>query len=228
MAVNYQQNYYELAGDWNQYESDKLLYLKNYIGITLFGVPEGENSIDENGAYVFESKNAELVNKIFDKVKEHGTQPKDNSVLCTVIYSCMYLEDNIPSQEVIAPEELVFLRPVFKVCKSESDSWFIDTEARVYKTWKDYLTGTNLPSCTLIVPKDGEYKANLRETWSESHSSVYVEKYRKSGNKLTKVLDCSSAIVGLGAVGVIAAAPFVPVIGATTVAACKFKRIKIY
>ncbi|XP_023245581.1 uncharacterized protein LOC106637191 isoform X2 [Copidosoma floridanum] len=231
IATNYQQNYYEISSDWNKYNADEHVYLKNYIGYALYGPPEypdvcnDQKDEEKNGAYFYKEKGAiELIDSIFHKVIEHGTQlTEEEEVLCSAIYCCIYDDSSLSQYDVSQLHETIQIIPIFKVQKciqkkvekklvTECQVWFIDTEARVYNGWKDYLTHNNLPTCTMVAPKNGIYQADLKEVWSDKTSAVWVEAHRiNTTRKITNAVDIASTLVNLGCIGIGVAAIFNPI-----------------
>ncbi|XP_008201867.1 uncharacterized protein LOC100678274 [Nasonia vitripennis] len=223
LAVNYQQNFYEVSSDWNKYKIDEHQYLKNYIGYALYGPPEYEELCGdtEDGAYIYKENGAmQLIDTIYDKIVEHGTQmTEEKEVLCSILYTCIYDEGSLPNCDEHKLHELVFIRPVFKIQKNIKEkkevklkAWYIDTEARVYKNWNDFLKNNNMPTCIMIAPKDGIYQADLKEVWSDKTSTVWVETHSNNATrKYTSAVDVASTLVNFGCVGIGIAAMFNPI-----------------
>ena len=223
LALNYQQNFYEISSDWNKYNLDEHIYLKNYIGYALYGPPEFEEVCDdsEDGMYLYKEKGCmELIDIIYNKIVEHGTQMTENKeVLCSILYTCMYEENSLVGCDEHKLQELIFIRPIFKIQKNIKkkndiicENWYVDTESRVYKSWKDFLSNNNMPPCTMIAPKDGIYQADLKEVWSDKMSSVCVEVHKNnSTKKITNAVDWASTVVNFGCVTIGIAAVFNPI-----------------
>ncbi|KAJ8683146.1 hypothetical protein QAD02_018938 [Eretmocerus hayati] len=229
-AVHYQQNVYEISSDWNKYSLDEHLYLKNYVSYALYGPPDFDEVEEdcEDKLYKYNDSEAQpLIETIYTKIVEHGTQLSDEKeVLCNVLYSCIYDEGAISQCDELKVHELIHIIPVFKVQKNvklkdkiELQNWYIDTEARVYKNWRDYLKNNNLPTCVMISPKDGVYQADLREVWSDTKSAVWVEIQNiHTTRKITSTVDIASTVVNFGCVGVGIAALFNPISGPVLIA----------
>lgn len=229
--MNYQQNFYEVSSDWNTYKPDEHVYLKNYIGYALYGPPEFEEDLcstpDAPGLYVYGDEGASaLIESLYSKISEHGTQLDENNgeVYCSILYNCFYDEGFLgtkKNQDESRLTEAINIIPLFKVQKNikkkKNDvflkqTWYVDTEARVYKSWGDYLKNNNLPTCVMISPKDGVYQADLKELWSDKSSTVWVEThYLHTTKKITSAVDIASTMVNIGCVGVGIAAIFNPI-----------------
>lgn len=189
----------------------------------MYGPPQYEKVVedDEDGVYIYDEPGAsKLIDTIYDKILEHGTQLTDEKeVLCSILYTCVYDESSLPTCEIDRLQELVFVKPVFKLQKNikkknnvEFQTWYVDTDARVYKDWKDYLKNNNLPTCTMVAPKDGIYQADLKEIWSDKTSNVWVECLNiNTTRKITSAVDVASTLVNVGCVGIGIAAIFNPI-----------------
>ena len=103
------------------------------------------------------------------------------------------------------------------------EHYYIDDDARVYKSWSNYLTTNVLPPCIMVLPFDGEYQGEEEEQWSEEKSYVWVETHKSPAcsNKYLGVLDTAATLIGIGSMG---AALFNPV-GASVAIAGKLKQV---
>lgn len=161
-----------------------------------------------------------LIESLYNKISEHGTQLNDErEVYCSILYNCFYDESSISKCDESNLTEMINIIPLFKVQKNLQkkkdiilQTWYIDTEGRVYKDWNDYLKNNNLPTCVIISPKDGIYQADLKEVWSEKTSTVWVEAHNiNTTKKITTAVDIASTVVNIGCVGVGIAAIFNPI-----------------
>jgi len=88
--------------------------------------------------------------------------------------------------------------------KADYEIWYIDTCGRVYKSWLDYVENNNLPKCTMILPKDGFYQADVFYPITEDYSTVWLEITESPACRWTSVIcsemDVVSNIAGLGTV----------------------------
>lgn len=98
--------------------------------------------------------------------------------------------------------------------KADYEIWYIDTCGRVYKSWIDYVENNNLPKCTMILPKDGFYQADISYPITEDYSTVWLEITESPACKWTSIIcnrvDVVSGIAGLSTVGLGVASLFTP------------------
>ncbi|XP_028048403.2 uncharacterized protein LOC105832085 isoform X1 [Monomorium pharaonis] len=106
------------------------------------------------------------------------------------------------------------------------ETWYIDTNARVYKTWADYKKNNNLPQCTMVVPKDGFYQADPDYPITEEYSTVWLEIMDSPActwkAKICNGIDIASSVIGIGTVGLGVASlltPLAPVVIVSGIAA---------
>ncbi|KAM0728469.1 hypothetical protein ACS0PU_005251 [Formica fusca] len=90
--------------------------------------------------------------------------------------------------------------------------WYIDICGRVYKSWADYIENNNLPKCTMVVPKDGFYQANLSYPITEDYSTVWLEVIDSPActwtTRICSGMDVISSITGFGTAGLCVASLF--------------------
>ncbi|XP_051161660.1 uncharacterized protein LOC127281798 [Leptopilina boulardi] len=244
-ATRYQQDFYELLSDFNEYDPQKSYILKNCIGIILYGPPKAEeNQNYEDGDSLFQYKPMQMkkIDRLFLKIAEHGTQ-ENKMILCGLIYNVIFDDKAIKLvNEIIHKEEdfngdclvkYVNPIPVFKVLKTtiikndetkvngiKMEIYYIDTNERVYKNWEGYLTNNVLPRCIMVVPYNGEYQGDESEQWTEEMSYIRLEIHESPAcrNKIFTKLDASSTVISLGGMAVCAASLVTPV-GAIALAA---------
>ncbi|GAB1866187.1 DUF4781 domain-containing protein [Camponotus japonicus] len=98
--------------------------------------------------------------------------------------------------------------------KADYEIWYIDIGGRVYKSWIDYVENNNLPKCTMVLPKDGLYQADVSYPVTEDYSTVWLEIRESPACTLTSTIcngvDIASGIAGLGATGLCVAGMFTP------------------
>lgn len=130
-ATRYQQDYYELLSDWNEYDSETPHILKNCIGTILFGPPKvdenEELTTNENTLFKYKSAQMKKIDSMYDKIAEHGIQ-KNKKILCGLIYNVLFDDKAIKAViNIIRKEEnfngdclMNFLSPVplFRVLKN--------------------------------------------------------------------------------------------------------------
>lgn len=92
---------------------------------------------------------------------------------------------------------------------------YIDTTARVYKDWADYITNcNNLPQCTMVIPKNGDYQADTSQPITEDYSTVWLDIMDSPACKLTskvcKGMDIVNSVIGVSTIGLGVASIFTP------------------
>lgn len=94
------------------------------------------------------------------------------------------------------------------------ETWYIDSNARVYKNWTDYIKNNNLPACTMVLPKDGFYQPDPIYPITEDYSTVWLEITESPActwkAKILNGMDIASNVVGFGTVGLSVASMFTP------------------
>ncbi|KAI1731953.1 hypothetical protein Ddc_00798 [Ditylenchus destructor] len=91
---------------------------------------------------------------------------------------------------------------------------FVDSHARFYHTWNNFLHHNDLPECYIVYPKDGVYEKEDGPCQIEadfSHACGFKQ-------KLLMATDIASAVIGLTATGATIAAAMTPV-GAAVISA---------
>ncbi|KAL6444027.1 hypothetical protein ACFW04_001757 [Cataglyphis niger] len=98
--------------------------------------------------------------------------------------------------------------------EEDYEIWYIDICGRVYENWTDYIKNNNLPPCTMVVPKDGVYQADLSYPVTEDNSTVWLEVIDSPACALTtricNKMDIVSTIAGFGTAGLGVASLFTP------------------
>ncbi|KAK1129442.1 hypothetical protein K0M31_019169 [Melipona bicolor] len=110
------------------------------------------------------------------------------------------------------------LNPIFKIkfskCK-EQQTWYIDIEGRVYKSWIQYKEENTLPPCIMVLPKDGFYQPDENFEITEECSTVWLEILDSPAcNTLHTFLnigDTASSVIGIVGLGLGAASMLTPV-----------------
>ena len=110
------------------------------------------------------------------------------------------------------------LRPIFKIKSSkceEQQTWYIDTEGRVYKNWMWYKENNTLQACTMVLPKDGFYQPDENFEITEEYSTVWLEILDSPAcSTLQTILnmgDRASSILGVVGLGLGVASMLTPV-----------------
>ncbi|XP_058808458.1 uncharacterized protein LOC131674033 isoform X2 [Phymastichus coffea] len=197
-AVKYQQNFYELSSDWNSYGLDEHIYLKKYIGYALYGPPKIDVDCRYliSDYYAYEEQAMTVIESIYDQIVKHGTQiTNKKEVLCSVLYICIYDETSLRYCDESKLNEQIVIHPIFKVQKCIKKNGILTYE-----------------NCMMIVPKDGFYQGNLKETWCETSCPVWVEIHNNNKNKkIINAIDAVSTLASIGTVGIGVAAIFNPI-----------------
>lgn len=98
--------------------------------------------------------------------------------------------------------------------KANYEIWYIDIGGRVYKSWTDYVENNNLPKCTMVLPKDGCYQADVSYPVTEDYSTVWLEIRESPACTWTSAIcngmDIVSGIAALGTTGLCVAGMFTP------------------
>lgn len=98
--------------------------------------------------------------------------------------------------------------------EADYEIWYIDICGRVYENWADYIENNNLPPCTMVVPKDGVYQADLSYPVTEDNSIVWLEVIDSPACALTtricNGMDIVSIIAGVGTAGLGVLSLFTP------------------
>lgn len=187
-------------------------------------------------------KAEEIIDKIYDQICKCTVQI-DNSqpIYLGIIYNMIFRpKTNVKPKKKEKKEEAktevkeeekqltVSPIPIFNIKKSipkksEKDAkekeilyetWYIDSSARVYKTWTDYIKNNTLPQCTMVLPKDGAYQSDPNYPVAEDYSTVWLEIMESPActwkAKICNGMDIASNVIGLGTVGLSVISLFTP------------------
>ncbi|XP_068087029.1 uncharacterized protein [Anabrus simplex] len=163
IAKNLQQNllYRFGADDWDLYKKSKRNYLEKTVAYALFGPPKSLTLVDNEGIIGYEPKQIENVRNVCASIirEDVHSEDEDGDTWMSIIFVCT----EIPVHK--KEDLLIATVPVFRVPKKivgHPDSVrFIDSNARVYVNWNDYLLNNPLPKCNICYPKEGIYKADI-------------------------------------------------------------------
>lgn len=232
-----QQEYYELLPEWTRYTENEYKYLKQNIAFAIFG-PPSEKTVDAyetSDLYYFNifdylPSSKKITDIIYDKILKFGevdikTETCTKGVYYGLIYNITFRTKNSSitkkSTEKENEEENrinINLNPIFKIksfkCK-EQQTWYIDIEGRVYKSWIQYKKENTLPPCTMVLPKDGFYQPDENFEITEEYSTVWLEILDSPAcNTLQTFLnigDTASSVIGIVGLGLGAASMLTPV-----------------
>jgi hypothetical protein len=199
-ARNEQQSYFSMPGShiWTKYKQSDYKNLRRNIGFAVFGVP-GE-PIETNDYTGYDERQLSCINTIFDVVKNCKQKHRNQEV----IYVCFLFV-----YAKIGDGHATF--PVICVRKYDFpfhlENVFIDSCARVYKDWQDYMENNRLPECALCYPRNGMYSAVNGQVQVE----FGISPAGMTSSKVLQGLDIAGGVIGLGASGIAVTTLFMPV-----------------
>jgi hypothetical protein len=200
-ARDAQQEYFNMTGGhkWTEYKQSDYNNLRRNIGFAIFDLPEKEP--DETNDYTgYKERQLSCINKIFDVIKNYKRKYRNQEVIY-VRFLFVYAKIENDCARI----------PVIGVRKYGShfhhESVFIDSCARVYENWQDYLENNRLPECALCYPRNGVYSAVNGQVQVE----FGISPAGMTSNKVLQGLDIAGGVLGLGATGVAVTALFMPV-----------------
>ncbi|XP_003741638.1 uncharacterized protein LOC100898406 [Galendromus occidentalis] len=198
-ARKVQQGYFLLLGDrlWDDIGPGEEIVLRRKIGFGLHGPPFVLPS-DANKHTGYEGEKLELIDEISNKL----TQPNKFSSE-GIHFACIYI--------LACFDEKSHTIPLFKAkaAKTESDScMFVDTCARVYSSWDDWVNNEKLPACTYCAPMGGSYVADPENEVMLSYSESLATSV---GAKVVNALDDTTSAISWAATGLFLASFFVPI-----------------
>jgi hypothetical protein len=196
-AKQYQQNYLDvLCGrKWTKYNESDYFNLMRNIGFAIFEEPK-ETPDETNDFTGYKKRELRCINSILDAIKRHTTR---QHIYVSFLYVCIKTED------------LEATSPVISVSNHGSadinDIIFIDSYARVYKNWQDYLESNKLAECALCYPRNGMYSA----VSGYVDVAFGISPAGQVGAKVLQGLDTTGAALEVGASCIVAAARIMPV-----------------
>ncbi|CAK9834139.1 hypothetical protein ANTRET_LOCUS10711 [Anthophora retusa] len=222
LATECQQFYYELLPDWFQYDIENYELMRHKIGYALFGPPNINKDVQtsttlnsfalesnwQNDTFnvIYSKDMCEAINAIYVQIIEHGKRHADNSIYLGIIFNVILLNKDSKKLSKISKkssEEAVPICaiPVFKIKQDNFDVWYIDGEARVYKSWTDYIKNNTLPKCTMVLPKQGFYQCDPSYKVTKYVSTVWVESMDSPAcsikNKVLQGVDIATNVVSI-------------------------------
>lgn len=197
-----QQEYCDLLGDreWDVIENWAWNIFRRKVGFGIYGPPsETPSSDNKDTGYVTEQ--LDVIEKICDQLVETLNFKQRN-----IHFACIFV--------VMKVFDKRYTVPVFKAKRDDepsSKSVFVDTGARKYSSWSDYLANNTLEKCIYCYPTNGLYETN-------SDNEVCV-KFGTSPacdfiSRVFSIFDTVSTVVTITATGVgVAALCTVPIAG---------------
>lgn len=176
---------YALFGLPSENEENKNVYIEDET----IGKNRQIKDITETLCY---KPNAEkIINIVYEQICTHGKGCIDaDSIYYGIIYNISFrtknnVTESNSKEEKVTDSEMedkiqIYSTPIFKIkylnktCIKE-ETWYIDRNGRVYKSWIDYIEKNTLPQCTMVLPKDGFYHPDPNHEITEEYSTVWLE-----------------------------------------------------
>ncbi|CAD1473121.1 unnamed protein product, partial [Heterotrigona itama] len=226
---------------WTKYTKDEYKYLKQNIGFAISGPPSEKTDValcktnNQHYSTIFNYLPGitEVIDIIYNKILEFGEiDIKTKTYTKGVYYGLIYIitfhtkESSVTKKSVTEERKInekenkinMNLRPIFKIKSSKSEdeqTWYIDMEGRVYKSWKQYKENNTLPACTMVLPKNGFYQPDENFEITEEYSTVWLEILDSPAcSTMQTVLnlgDTASTILGVAGLGLGIASMLTPV-----------------
>ncbi|XP_065224539.1 uncharacterized protein LOC135848542 [Planococcus citri] len=167
---------------WKTFDKSQSDLLKCFVGLILFGKPESLKC-DESSNFditVFKSlhkkydeKKRKIIAKICDQFEFDDNQLR-------LSHTQLYLSVND------------MMISVFRQIRPNGEVNFIDFNARVYKSWKDFVQTNKLPKCVYMAPENG-----IHEKFSEEFEVRKSPTSSKLG-RLCDLVACGATIAAVG------------------------------
>ena len=167
----------------------KLLELK--IGFALFNASDETEICDYDiKNYAYSKKQKRSIKLIFDAIVNvcEGQDIK----FATIFLIC-------------CTKKVSFNCPLFRIKDNKNLVQFVDEQARVYKTWSDFVENNVLPECIFCYPEDGIYQKCNENVICDFTLSPNARDTRK----VLSCIDVVSIGASLGSGAVVAASAFV-------------------
>lgn len=201
-ARSKQQEYCDLLGDreWDAIDHWEWTILRQKVGFGIFG-PPGATPDTDNKHTGYNKSQLDIIEKVCDQLVENL-----NFRNRTIHFACIFV--------VVKVFEKSYTVPVFKAKKDEDSSSkcvYVDTGARKYSDWSDYLDKNTLEKCIYCYPAEGLYET--------SQQNEVLVKFGTSPacdlvNRIFSIFDTVSTVVAITATGVgVAALLTVPIAG---------------
>ncbi|XP_042909159.1 uncharacterized protein [Parasteatoda tepidariorum] len=137
-----QQNMFLRLGDrhWDEWDKTDETVLQRKVGFGLYGQPENLPDGNNLGYNPEQFKN---IKRIADTILEYSNSSRIIRFYCIFVFGKIW--------------EKRFNIPVFKVKGKQNQTLFVDSDCRVYESWRNYLDSNRLPKCMYCYPRDGLY-----------------------------------------------------------------------
>lgn len=209
----------------------------------MFGIPEIVDDTEipatsENGTSVNNNQNicnkivydktmCKVIDTIYQQIMKFGKDNVNNTIYLGIIFNVVILHvtpkrSNRKDDKSNEESNNMCVVPIFKLKTMSLGITYIDSEGRLYKTWKDYITNNKLPQCTMILPKTGLYRYNPNYKVTEYVSTVWVEVLDSPAcnvkNKVFKGIDIAVNTMSVATIGLETASLLTPIAPAVFVA----------
>ncbi|XP_012347276.1 uncharacterized protein LOC100864565 [Apis florea] len=217
---------YALFGPPSENEENKNVYIEDKK------IEENRQIKDITETLCYKANAEQIINIVYEQVYTHGKGCIDaNSIYYGVIYNISFRTKNNVTEVSNSKEEKVtdseiedkiqiYSTPIFKIryldkTLKEEQTWYIDRNGRVYKTWIDYIKNNTLPQCTMVLPKDGFYHPDPNYEITEQYSTVWLEILDSPACSIQATIlkhgDIASTVAGICGVTLGIASIFTPI-----------------
>ncbi|XP_043793736.1 uncharacterized protein LOC122715532, partial [Apis laboriosa] len=181
---------YALFGLPSENEENKNVYIEDEK------IGEKKQIKDITETLCYKSDAEKIINIVYEQICTHGKGCIEvDSIYYGIIYNISFctknnIKNNVTEvsnskQEKVTDSGVedkiqIYSTPIFKIkylsetCTKE-ETWYIDQNGRVYKSWIDYIEKNTLPQCTMVLPKDGFYHPDPSYEITEEYSTVWLE-----------------------------------------------------
>ncbi|XP_043260709.1 uncharacterized protein LOC122402178 [Colletes gigas] len=133
---------------WDVYQKKEYELLSTKVCYALFGPPKDANDNFSNIENAYDKDKRDSGDKIKDKIIEvHKNHSGCKSLHVGIIFVCCKQYDK------------QFYVPIFRIRINETteESYYVDTNFRVYQSWNDWKENNKLPMLLYCYPKPGFY-----------------------------------------------------------------------
>uniref|UniRef100_A0A1B6EX91 DUF4781 domain-containing protein n=1 Tax=Cuerna arida TaxID=1464854 RepID=A0A1B6EX91_9HEMI len=210
-AQTLQQEYCDLLGDreWDVIEKSKWSIFRRKVGFGIFGPPPSVPT-PENRETGYNKEQLDVIEKVCDQLVE--TLDFNN---CNIHFACIFVVMKVFKDH--------YTVPLFKAkgeYESSSKCVFVDTGARKYSSWDDYLKNNNLQKCIYCYPTYGLYENNESNevcvTFGTSPACDLTRRMFSFLDTVSTVVTVSATAVGVAALCTVPVAG--PIMAATAIA----------
>lgn len=195
-----QQSMFLRLGDrrWDEWRKSDRTILHRKVGFGLFSLPEDLPDEDNPTGYNEDQ---------FEKIKRVSRVILRNAKSGRFIrFACIFVFGKIWDDR--------FVIPVFKVKGDENRTLFVDSDCRVYNSWRDYLDTNRLPKCMYCYPRNGVYQEDEGQVLVDFGTSPACDLV----NRIWSALDSTVTAVNFASTTVLAASLLTVPIAAPAIA----------